>query len=220
MVSNFLGDVGTSRRGSYIISAAELIAREGVNLQKGMTYRDTGPLLSVFLVLPRESCFRDEWDEENRHYIYEGHDSTTAESGKAADQLMMYESGRVSDNGKFYKAAHAFIDGIRKEPMRVQVYEKLGAGVWFDKGIFELIDARRVDEGGRKVFKFHLFPIGAAEQDERMMPAAAKEEAWRHCGGRCSECGSEMGLHFAGQSGDGEVRLLCAAHGGGAVGLL
>ena len=134
MVSNFLGDVGAGAAASLapssIISTGELIAREKVEIKNGMTFRDRGDQLSVFLVLPREGAFKDEWDDEKGVYVYEGHDSTTLESGKARDQLMMYESGKLSENGKFLKAAREYQDGVRKEPLSVQVYEKLDVGVW------------------------------------------------------------------------------------------
>src|SRR3954469_6240161 len=107
MGSNFLGEVnGYSHRASPILSAAELIAREGVNLQKGMNYRDTGGLLSVFLVLSHEGVFHDQWNEDTETYTYQGHDSTTVEGGRLKDQIAIYSDGRVTDNGKFYKAAH------------------------------------------------------------------------------------------------------------------
>ena len=149
-----------------------------------MNFRDDEFMLSVFLVLPREHGYADMWDEENQQFIFEGHDSTTVESGKSVDQLAMYESGKLTDNGKFLKAANAFKDGIRKEPMQIQVYEKIDSGVWFDKGIFDLIDARHVSQDGRKVYKFYLTPAETRghydEHDpdriERLIPAGAKAE--------------------------------------------
>lgn len=219
MASNFLGDPERSTQSSPIISANEVLAREGVNLQRGMNFRDDGLTLSVFLSLPRDGVFHDAWDEEKQLYIYEGHDSITVEDGKAVDQLMMYGSGKVTDNGKFFKAANLFKDGVRKGPLQIQVYEKLDPGVWFDKGIFNLIDAQRVDEGGRKVFKFHLTPADAGldpgewdeHRAERLLPAAQKVAAWQAGGGRCAQCTAESGLHFDVESGE-PLRLLCARH--------
>ena len=225
MASNFLGDSSAQWR-SPIISAAELIAREGVNLTKGMNFRDRGELLSVFLVLPsHEGSYKDEWHSDTCIYEYEGHDSTTAESGKLADQLLMYESGKVTDNGKFYKAAHAFKDGIRKSPLQVQVYEKLETGVWFDKGIFNLIDAMPVKEDGRKVYKFHLMPLEAfetgkmkdAHAPERMVPAVVKAEVWKRDRGHCGMCKEEKDLRFvisAKRADPKSTKLLCAKHRG------
>ena len=162
MISNFLGDVEFTRSPSSIISSNELTTREGIELKNGMNFRDGGEQISVFLVLPREDGFHDAWQEDTQTYVYEGHDSTTVESGKAHDQLMMYESGRLTENGKFLKAVNMFKDGARKEPLPVQVYEKLDPGVWYDKGVFELVDAKHTTENGRKVFKFYLTLADAA----------------------------------------------------------
>jgi hypothetical protein len=219
-MSNFLGEVGgMTQSGSRIISAAEVIAREGVELHKSMNFRDDEFMLPVFLVLAREHGHEDVWDDENQQFVFEGHDSTTVESGRSVDQLAMYESGRLTDNGKFLKAANAFNDGIRKEPLQIQVYEKIDSGVWFDKGIFDLIDARNVSEDGRKVFKFYLTVADMSgnysEHDpdriERLLPAALKAEIWKRDRGRCTECLSESDLHFAGTA---AVSLKCAAHSG------
>lgn len=214
-MSNFLGTSSNEER-PRIISAALLLAREGVDLHKGMNFRVKGPLPSVFLVLPHEGKFRDEWNQEASLYIYEGHDSETVEGGKLTDQVLMYPSGTLSDNGKFYKAAYAYKDGDRKEPLSIQVYEKLDPGVWFDKGIFHLIDAKQVAESGRTVFKFSLEPLRGGESsedfNERMISASAKASAWTRGEGRCAECGSEADLHMV-QSGD-QAQLLCGLHSG------
>jgi hypothetical protein len=219
MSSNFLGDVGETRVPSSIISSAELIAREKVELQKGMNFRDGGEQLSVFLVLAREGGFKDEWHEDTQRYIYEGHDSTTVEHGKELDQVAMYESGKLSENGKFFKAANAFKDGVRKEPLQVQVYEKLDPGVWYDKGIFDLVDAAQVREGRRTVFKFYLKLADAEfyspddpDTKERMLSAATKAEIWERCRGRCVECDTERGLRMVLVSGKG-IELRCPLHG-------
>ena len=215
MASNFLGQAIPQQRSS-IISANELVAREGVNLLKGMNYRDKGPLRSVFLVLPRADGYHDEWNEATDIYVFEGHDSTTVESGKAKDQLSMYQSGRLSENGKFLKAARGFIDGVRKEPLEVQIYEKLDPGVWFDKGIFNLVDAELVNTRDGKVFRFMLGPAGSMgnEMDwsERMMPAGEKAQAWERAKGRCEECRAENNLTFI--QIDGKATPRCQQHGG------
>ena len=201
---------------SLIISASELQVREGMNLQKGMNFRDGSEQLSVFLVLPREGEYTDTWDEANMRYSYEGHDSIAeGAAGRTDDQLLMYASGKPTENGKFYKAANAYKDGMRAEPLQVQVYEKLDPGVYFDKGIFNLIDATygKADGDTRKVARFYLTPADATlpvderiAWDERMISATRKADIWRDGQGRCAMCGEQSSLHFAGD------RLLCAAH--------
>ena len=221
MTSNFLGDVHTERHISSIISANELVAREGLDLHKGMNFRDKGPQLSVFLVLEREDGYRDEWNFKTRQYVYQGHDSTTVEEGKSVDQLLMYSDGRLTDNGKFFKAAHAYKDELRNEPLQVQVYEKLDPGVWYDKGIFNLVDAKQVVEGGRKVCKFHciladddFYSADDPDTIERLLPAAIKAEIWARDKGRCVLCRSEMGLRFVANESRGAIRIFCEEHSG------
>lgn len=227
MISNFLGAPERVERASSIISTSELMLNEGINPQKSMNFRDKGYQTSVFLVLPRDDGYKDAWHEKEHIYVYEGHDSTTSENGKSVDQLMMYSDGRATDNGKFYKAADNFKYGVRKTPLPVHVYEKLDPGVWFDKGLFELVDATHSAEHGRKVFKFYLRPIDeptphdTALTDERWLSAALKAEAWLRSHGRCETCTSEQGLHFVranttsktrGHADHPSIHLRCATH--------
>ena len=215
---------------SLILSGSELSLRENMNLQKGMNFRDKGNMLSVFLVLKRGGVFTDRWDEGSCRYSYEGHDSVAEGAhGRTDDQLLMYASGKPTDNGTFYKAAHAYKDGMRPEPLPVQIYEKLDPGVWFDKGIFHLIDAtygKEPSEGAsRKIARFVLSPADAslprAERiawEERMLSATIKVRAWEHDRGSCRVCASQSSLHFlisypgADEAQSGEAQLRCSAH--------
>lgn len=229
-MSNFLGSISSQNRTS-IVSANELMAREGVNLTKSMNFRDArNGSLSVFLVLPNhDGEYREDWNSDTNIYLFDGHDSTTAEASKYTDQVAIYESGRLSENGKFYKAAQDFKDGTVKEPLQIQVYEKLDPGVWFDKGIFNLIDAEQVSGVARKIFKFHLMPAEAYATGrlmsqlsvEAMIPVIAKIAVWQRDGGRCSECGSDSLLRFVPrsdyQTDIDSVRLLCVEHSGGSI---
>lgn len=219
-MSNFLGDpgdVGQPQQRSAIISSAELHAREGVNLSKSMNFR-TEPQLSVFLVLEKENGYADSWDEKTETYTFRGHDSTTVEGGKLTDQILMYPSGKPTDNGIFFKAATECKDGLRNEPLQIQLYEKLDTGVWFDKGIFNLVDARGIPRDGRNVYEFDLKPADHALprelrdrfRDERLIPAAKKVAVWKRDKGRCAFCGSEFELHFVGTG--TSISLLCTLH--------
>lgn len=224
-MSNFLGDVHMPQRATSILSANELMEREGIMLQKSMNFRDAGEYLSVFLVLQKDDGeFRDEWNPKKQIYSFEGHDSTTKETqGKSNDQLLMYGGDKLTENGKFYKAANAFKDGVRKEPLQIQVYEKLDPGVWFDKGIFDLVDAAGVTENGRKIFKFSLLPADRARRDkdaaleeERYLGAAAKAAAWEKAKGRCAKCKIQSGLRFVKEG--RTLKLLCAKDRGESTG--
>jgi hypothetical protein len=216
-MSNFLGDVYVPKRPTSILSANELMEREGLMLQKSMNFRNAGEPLSVFLVLTKENGeFKDEWSAQKQIYAFEGHDSTTKETGgKSLDQPLMYAGDKLTENGKFYKAAHAFKDGVTKAPLQIQVYEKLDPGVWFDKGIFDLMDAESVHHDGRKVFKFYLAPADRMRSDrdpalveERFLPAVEKAIAWEKEKGRCAKCKIQSGLRFV-RSGK-KIQLLCA----------
>jgi 5-methylcytosine-specific restriction endonuclease McrA len=109
------------------------------------------------------------------------------------------------------------------------VYEKLDVGVWFDKGIFNLVDAVWEQDGNRKVFKFLLHPTDEVRSvnditeytHERMIPTSVKVEVWKRDGGKCRTCGATTGLHYdhilpyakGGRSDDVvNVQILCARH--------
>lgn len=217
---------------SPIISYHELALRERQSLQKGMNFRTDGRL-SVFLMSTRKNApYKDEWDEEKQVLIYEGHDiSADGRDPKKVDQPMYRESGRFSDNGKFYNEAEAYKENRREHPLQIQVYEKLDVGVWFDKGIFDLVDAKIVEQDGRKVFKFHLNPTDeirtlsdvhkAEYKHERLIPTSVKVEVWKRDHGKCVDCGADTGLHYdhilpfskGGRSDDPRnIQILCARH--------
>lgn len=218
---SLLGDYRVERSASSFLSAAELMEREGMMLQKSMNFR-TGERLSVFLVLPRgKGEYGDGWDAQLQEYSFLGHDSTTAETKVSNDQLLTYGSGTLTDNGKFYKAAKEFRDGVRAEPLQVQVYEKIDAGTWFDKGIFNLIDAREIAEDGRRAYVFLMRPSDMERhdrddtyRDERFLTAGSKRRMWVRDMGRCVECDAQLGLRFAREGSAKELQLLCPKHRG------
>lgn len=215
---------------SAIISYLELSMRERQQLQKGMNFRTDGRL-SVFLMSSRANApYKDQWLPNKQLLIYEGHDAKADEKEKKLiDQPMYRETGRLSDNGKFYKEAMAYKDGQRALPMQIQVYEKLDVGVWFDKGIFNLVDATWETDNKRKVFKFFLHPTDEVHtvtdmkeyKHERMIPTLVKVEVWKRDRGQCVTCGANTGLHYdhilpfskGGRSDDVKnIQILCARH--------
>ena len=178
----------------------------------------------------RNDPYKDEW--LGTSLIYEGHDASIAmlegKAKKETDQPMKLPSGKLTENGKFFQAAERY-KRTGGSPLRVQVYEKLDSGVWFDKGIFNLTDAKYIDEDKRKVFKFYLEPLGnnkTYEDDidykhERLIPTWVKVEVWRRDKGRCTTCGASDGLHYdhilpfskGGRSDDPRnIQILCARH--------
>lgn len=222
MTSNFLGNPRAAYNSSDLISTNALTTREGFVPQKGMNFRDDRFQIAILLVLPSHAGkYADEWYASEEKYVYEGHDSLTKESGEGTggDQLSMYADGRLTDNGKFYAAAKSYIDGSRHEALLVRVYEKIDPGVWFDKKIFELVDAHQVLKEGRAVFKFDLKPLANIldpDFTERMLSASTKVETWLRDQGHCYQCKSENGLRFKTVP-DSETtnrHLICESHRG------
>ena len=199
-------------------------------MQKGMNY-DVGKNYSILLMSLREGAPYDDAFDELGNLVYEGHDISRSAGGpdpKSVDQPIQTPGGSWTENGKFYQAAVNFRSGLRERPELVKVYEKIQRGVWCYKGVFELVDARIADSGGRKVFKFHLHPVtktvlkGVRDlPHNRLIPTKVKVEVWQRDHGRCVVCGSETNLHFdhiipvskGGTSLTAEnIQLLCAKH--------
>jgi len=211
-----------------IISYPEVVRREGIMLQRGMNFR-VKPDYSIILMSVRKGApYNDRWDEETGLLEYEGHDArrTKGADPKAVDQPETHPGGSLTENGKFHKAAQAFVAGERPAE-RVQVYEKVTQGVWCDRGRYELVRAKVVSDGTRQVFKFYLrpSPMPRASQpvlkQSRIIPTAVKVAVWKRDQGRCVICGSNKNLHFDhdipfSKGGSSitvdNVRLLCAKH--------
>lgn len=185
----------------------------------------------MFLMSVRKNApYKDQWLPEQQLLIYEGHDvSAKGKEKKLIDQPMYRSGSNPSDNGKFFNEAIAFKQGKRSAPLQIQVYEKLDVGVWFDKGVFNLMDAEYIDESGRKVFKFYLHPTDVVRtlddpeeyKHERMIPTWVKVEVWKRDKGKCTICKKDTGLHYdhilpfskGGRSEDPRnIQLLCARH--------
>jgi hypothetical protein len=214
-----------------IFTYDKLVAEEKANLQKGMNF-GIGRTYSVLLMSVRRGApYSDEWDKKTGTLIYEGHDVHRTQSTpdpKVLDQPMTTPNGSWTENGKFFRAAIDYKEGARKKPEMVKVYEKIARGIWCYKGFFELLDAKIVSDGKRKVFKFHLKPIDKRPLGRvvelpvtRLIPTHVKVAVWKRDGGVCVLCGSTTNLHYdhdipfskGGSSMTAEnVKLLCAKH--------
>lgn len=219
-----------SRRYKSIISYAEIVAREGMMLQKGMNFR-IKPHYSIILMSVRQGApYQDKWHGETGLLEYEGHDELKRSGNKidpkTVDQPYYTASGSLTENGKFFEAVKESKSGDSK-PEIVQVYEKITSGVWCDRGKYELIDARTVNDGKRDVFRFFLKPSNKilfndpTLKQTRQIPTLVKVEVWKRDQGKCVICGVKDNLHFdhdipyskGGSSITAEnVRLLCARH--------
>jgi hypothetical protein len=64
--------------------------------------------------------------------MYEGHDVPSVRDGpdpKSVDQPEFLPSGKLTQNGRFRDAVRRFKSG-RAEAERVEVFEKIRAGIW------------------------------------------------------------------------------------------
>ena len=224
--------------------------REQIALQKGMNFRVRGGAAgySILLMSVRKGApYEDRWHDESSAgphagmLEYEGHDASRSRDSrrdpKCIDQPMYLPSGRLTDNGKFYAAALAAKSG-EQAPELVQVYEKIAAGIWCDRGRFLLVDVEiktapigQRSTRTRSVFRFYLKPTDTptvqTPEDlrelsvSRQIPTSVKVAVWKRDHGQCVMCGATDNLHFdhdvpfskGGSSITVEnVRLLCARH--------
>ena len=214
-----------------IITYTQLAAEEEAQIQRGMNY-GTKKGYSVFLMSVRKNApYADSFDKKRGLLIYEGHDQIHRQGwpdSKTMDQALATPNGRWTENGKFFRAALDYKGGLREKPELIKVYEKISNGIWSYKGFFELLDAKFVTIGSRKVFKFYLMQVEKKSfgriielPNTRIIPTSVKIEVWKRDGGQCVLCGSKTNLHYdheipyskGGSSFVAEnVRLLCAKH--------
>lgn len=219
-----------TKRYKSIIAYSEMVACEGMMLQKGMNFR-VKPHYSIILMSIRKGApYQDQWHEKTGMLEYEGHNEKNFASSnidpKTIDQPYKTSSGSLTDNGKFSEAIKAYKKGIAKAEI-VQVYEKIITGVWCDHGKYELIDAKKIESGNRKVFRFFLKPSGKVLfnnptlKQTRVIPTSVKVAVWKRDHGQCVICGKKDNLHFdhdvpyskGGSSiTEKNVKLLCARH--------
>lgn len=216
-----------------IFSYFEMCQYEGFSLQRGM-YFSNGIRQSIILMSIRENApYNDEINKSGKVIIYEGHDIQSNYAGgrdpKSLDQPDKNPSGKLTQNGLFYRAA---VNGkINNKYEKVRVYEKLRNGIWTFNGIFNLVDAYIVKESNRSVFKFRL-EIEESNNKEyvkesinisqvRFIPSSVKQEVWLRDKGQCVICGSKENLHFdhiipyskGGSSLVADnIQILCAKH--------
>ena len=207
--------------------------REGVSLQRGMNY-ELGNNYSVILMSIRPNApYADRLEDDGSTLIYEGHDvpkSSHVRNPKIIDQPQVTHTDRLTENGKFHRAAQEFKEKIRP-PERVKVYEKIKQGIWSYNGVFHLVDSWQETVNNRKVFKFKLVavegeedfskPVPINSKPRRIIPTWVKLEVWKRDGGKCSKCGLEDDLHFdhiipwskgGSSSTPDNIQLLCGRH--------
>jgi hypothetical protein len=217
-----------------IIPYLEMCHREKLSLQRGMNFQ-AGSGYSIILMSVRPNApYDDLFMSDGSTLIYEGHDIARWNRNidpKSVDQPEFTPGGRLTENGKFHKAAQDFKSGLQPCE-RVKVYEKIHAGIWSYNGVFRLVDSWLENTGKRKVFKFKLNAVSESApatvptsqsdgERRRIIPTPVKLEVWKRDGGKCVICGSTDELHFdhiipfskGGTSLKADnVQLLCARH--------
>ncbi len=106
-----------------IISYPDLVAAEGINIQKGMNYNVKIEYSILLMSVRTNAPYADEFDEESNNLIYEGHDvpSNQADDPKCVDQLFSTPKGTLTENGKFFTAANAYKISLIEHPHLVKV---------------------------------------------------------------------------------------------------
>jgi hypothetical protein len=194
-----------------IISYIEMCQNEGASLQKGMNFRLKGKHSVILMSVRRNAPYKDEISDDGTILIYEGHDQSRDDGPgdpKTKDQPEFRQSGGLTENGKFHKAAQDFKAGLKGSDI-VRVYEKIKPGIWSDNGYFYLLDSWIENDGLRNVFKFKLIAIDDVEDEtlaedlsqrqlthSRIIPTSVKREVWARDNGCCVICGSKNELHF------------------------
>jgi hypothetical protein len=216
-----------------IISYLEMCRREGASLQQGMNFRLRNSQSVILMSVRPSAPYRDRLEDGGTTLIYEGHDcprSPTCPNPKIVDQPDQTSNGRLTQNGKFLRAADDAKRGERT-PEQVRVYEKLRPGIWAYNGMFHLMDAWIERDENRKVYKFKLVAVGEAQtsiesdhsdpERRRIIPSDVKLEVWKRDQGKCTLCGAADELHFDhivpfSKGGTSlvaaNIQLLCARH--------
>lgn len=216
-----------------IIPYLEMCQREKLSLQRGMNFQ-AGNGYSIILMSVRPNApYDDLFLTDGSTLIYEGHDIPKGRSidPKSLNQSEFTPGGKLTENGKFHKAAQEFKKGLRACEI-VKVYEKIHAGIWSYNGVFQLVDSWLENTGKRNVFKFKLIAIDepalakvptsqSDSERRRIIPTPVKLEVWKRDGGKCVVCGATSELHFDhiipfSKGGTSlkvdNVQLLCARH--------
>ena len=216
-----------------VISYIEMCRREGASLQAGMNFGLARSHSVILMSLRTNAPYRDRLEDGGTTLIYEGHDqphNQNTPDPKIVDQMALLPSGRLTQNGKFHRAAQDAHVGNR-QPERVRVYEKIKTGIWSYNGVFHLVNSWTEHDEYRTVFKFRLeavegeddfnLPTPDLPMRRRIIPTTVKLEVWKRDGGKCVICGASDELHFdhdvpfslGGTSiTTANVQLLCARH--------
>jgi len=105
-----------NKRMQVILNHYDISKIEGMSLQRGMNYRPIGKDYSIFLMSAVDgSPFNDRFDIDGKRLFYEGEDVSSIEKKypKDFDQPFFTKTGKLTNNGKFFKIVEDFKLGRR-----------------------------------------------------------------------------------------------------------
>lgn len=94
----------------YIIQYHSIFITEGASLQRGMNFRLKGHHSVILMSVRLNSPYQAEIQDDGAILIYEGHDEPklAGVEPKSLDQPEFLPNGRLTQNGKFHKAAQEY----------------------------------------------------------------------------------------------------------------
>ena len=209
---------------------------EGFRPESGMNFRTNNKNYSIVLMSVRDDApYEDKISEDGKIIYYVGHNLNKRYcDGKdpyTVDQPLFFPSGKLTQNGKFAKAANYFKDELQK-PEKVRVYQKIKKGLWSFNGVFDLVDVSQENSNNRKVHIFKLVLTNESvedfqnedsylPEDNRIIPGHIQIEVYKRDKGQCVKCGSKDHIHLdhiipfskGGTSKDAKnIQLLCRRH--------
>jgi hypothetical protein len=207
----------------------EMCARESIYVQRGMYYRSSPDHSLLIISRKPQADYLDALADDGSILVYEGHNEAKSRTNilpQLKDQPKYLKSGRLTPNGLFDEAARQYREG-RRPPEPVRIYRKIRGGLWFDMGLFYLVDSWREASGPRQVFRFKLrqFSDAGKNMDKNpesfSIPSKVKTAVWNRDQGRCAVCGTTEDLHFdhiipVSHGGSSKtqknIQLLCSKH--------
>jgi len=221
---------------TQIVSYRQIEDVEGFRPQNGMYFKPKNNNYLIVLMSVRDDApYQDEISEDGKRIIYEGHNLNKryckGKSPNTFDQPLFLPSGKLTENGKFAKAANYFKDGLQNSE-KVRAYQKIKKGIWAFNGVFDLVDVFEKKSNNRIVHKFELILTDEKvedfhdenndiQDDNRIIPGHVQIEVYKRDKGQCVKCGSKDHLHLdhiypfakGGTSKDSKnIQLLCRRH--------
>ena len=219
-----------------IISYREIEDVEGFRPQNGMNFQTKNKNYSIVLMSIREDApYHDKISEDGKTIDYVGHNLNkrycNGKDPNTLDQPLFLPSGKLTENGKFAKAANYFKDALQQSE-KIRAYQKIKSGIWSFNGVFDLVDVSQEKSNNRIVHIFKLILTNEKVEDfqdenndlpddDRVIPGHVQREVYERDKGECVKCGSKDHLQLDhiipfsknGTSKDSKnIQLLCRRH--------